>query len=854
MKIWGDSVKRLKEFASFVLIFALAFVGSLAAPQIASAEILPGEPPTIDNPPGGVTADVLPTAQINGVVWDQEIVGNTVYVAGEFTAARPAGAEPGQQEVERYNLMSYNLVTGEMTDWAPVTNGRIRVITASPDGDRIYVGGSFTSINGKDRWRIAAFNTADGSLVSNFRPGVGSDVFAIAATNDRVYLGGWFKSVNGSSRIRLAAVNTFGQVLDWAPKADHTVNALAVSEDESRVIVAGGFEYLNNQENTSIGALDADTGELLSFQAAQYIHNIGRNSSLMSLKVVGDQVLSTGVHYGGGNFEGVAVMDVNTGKIDNLLDCHGDTYDATALNGVVYSVSHHHHCDNVGSFPESRPTYYNADGFTLEPKGTVARNNQRRYHNWEGFPVGSMVQWWNIWRTGKYTRSKQAGWTAESAGEYLAIGGEFLEINGVKQQGLVRFGTKKVVSPKVGPAGYRAQSKLFLDTEPGKVTGEFRATWDRDNQELTYKIIRTDKGENKPVAELTANSTPWDRPELKFEDKKITPGERYTYYVIATDEYGNFKKFDEATIDADPTPVENNDPTAAFTFEVDGAEVSFDGSTSEDPDGDIKTWAWDFGDGEKGSGEAVSHTYAEADTYQVKLTVTDNKGAENTITKSVTTDEVAPPQPEGVIVKDDFNRDQSRWGKADIGGKWSDSGSSFYSVDGSHGVVKLSTAGVGPMAKLREIDAADISILTDVSLDKLPQEGPYMHQLLARAEGNTSYRFVAMFYPDGSVRLRLYENEDHSNSYLAGYNMPAGSYSPGDKLNMRFDVTGNAPASLSAKAWIGDDEPADATISASGKSDNFADSGSVGIFSYPSRRMTEMPLTVKVDNYQVTEI
>ena len=54
----------------------------------------------------------LPTVQINGVVWDQQIVGNTVYVGGEFTTARPAGAPAGTDEVARNNMLAYNLSTG----------------------------------------------------------------------------------------------------------------------------------------------------------------------------------------------------------------------------------------------------------------------------------------------------------------------------------------------------------------------------------------------------------------------------------------------------------------------------------------------------------------------------------------------------------------------------------------------------------------------------------------------------------------------------------------------------------------------------------------------------------------------
>ena len=58
---------------------------ALLAPTGARADTVPpaGTPAT-------VSADGLPTTQINGVAWSQVVVGNTVYVGGEFTSARPA--------------------------------------------------------------------------------------------------------------------------------------------------------------------------------------------------------------------------------------------------------------------------------------------------------------------------------------------------------------------------------------------------------------------------------------------------------------------------------------------------------------------------------------------------------------------------------------------------------------------------------------------------------------------------------------------------------------------------------------------------------------------------------------------
>ncbi|NMB76862.1 MAG: PKD domain-containing protein [Myxococcales bacterium] len=54
--------------------------------------------------------------------------------------------------------------------------------------------------------------------------------------------------------------------------------------------------------------------------------------------------------------------------------------------------------------------------------------------------------------------------------------------------------------------------------------------------------------------------------------------------------------------------------------------ASFSGSGSYDPDGTIVSYAWEFGDGNNGSGLDVTHTYATAGTYTLTLTVTDNGG------------------------------------------------------------------------------------------------------------------------------------------------------------------------------------------------------------------------------------
>jgi PKD repeat protein len=73
-------------------------------------------------------------------------------------------------------------------------------------------------------------------------------------------------------------------------------------------------------------------------------------------------------------------------------------------------------------------------------------------------------------------------------------------------------------------------------------------------------------------------------------------------------------------------------------------EITFDGSKSYDPDGNITNWFWDFGDNTSGTGEILKHIYTKAGVYTVTLTVTDDGGATHTDTTTcVITQQNRPP-------------------------------------------------------------------------------------------------------------------------------------------------------------------------------------------------------------------
>ena len=98
-----------------------------------------------------------------------------------------------------------------------------------------------------------------------------------------------------------------------------------------------------------------------------------------------------------------------------------------------------------------------------------------------------------------------------------------------------------------------------------------------------------------------------------------------------------------------PPPEEPNElPTAGFTVDVERGqaplEVSFDASYSSDPDGNLVSYEWTFGDGGTATGVRVTHTYADGGIFEVELTVKDNRDGEASASDDVT---VASPPGSG---------------------------------------------------------------------------------------------------------------------------------------------------------------------------------------------------------------
>jgi predicted small secreted protein len=154
--------------------------------------------------------------------------GSRVYAGGDFSSV--SGKTRGK-------LAAIDATTGEVLDaWRPTTNGRVSAIAVI--GNTVYVAGSFSSVSGQSRQRIAAIDAATGQVINGWNPGANGTVRSLAVSPDgqRLYLGGKFTTVGTSSRMYLAAVDPgSGSVLAWKPSVSETVMSVAANRD--RVVV-----------------------------------------------------------------------------------------------------------------------------------------------------------------------------------------------------------------------------------------------------------------------------------------------------------------------------------------------------------------------------------------------------------------------------------------------------------------------------------------------------------------------------------------------------------------------------------------------------------------------------------------
>lgn len=187
----------------------------------------------------------------NGPVYDVHHRGDKVYLGGLFSRV---GLQTG-------GLVPINLNDGHPRFPFPqVSIGTVFALAEDGNGG-VFLGGNFTYVDDSSRNGIAHVRR-DGSI-SSFFPKQNGTISSLLRVGNRLYLGGQFTQVNGTTVGNLACVDTgTGQLTGpMLPTTDRFVRSMTLFNN--LLVFAGDFQIVNsNVPRYSLAAADVNTGQL----------------------------------------------------------------------------------------------------------------------------------------------------------------------------------------------------------------------------------------------------------------------------------------------------------------------------------------------------------------------------------------------------------------------------------------------------------------------------------------------------------------------------------------------------------------------------------------------------------------
>ncbi len=253
------AVRAAAAAGALALVPAAAHAAAIGHDRVVSAN-------AADHTPQLVPTTSVPKPEVNGIA--VSATSGLTYAGGNFDQVTGSAQAFG-------NLVSFNTTTGAVRDaFRPQFNGVVRDVEDAADGG-VYVGGSFTSVDGVTSPRLVKF-LADGRRDTAFKPtlikGLVNDVdlykghLLVAGGFGRrlVSLDPSTGADDGyiNAKFAGAAMNTDGTKTSWgAPGTVYDVAASATPQGE-RLIAVGNFTTVNDVSRGKFAMLNLPGGSL----------------------------------------------------------------------------------------------------------------------------------------------------------------------------------------------------------------------------------------------------------------------------------------------------------------------------------------------------------------------------------------------------------------------------------------------------------------------------------------------------------------------------------------------------------------------------------------------------------------
>lgn len=196
-----------------------------------------------------------PNNGANGRIWDITVQDDdNILLVGEFTLYNDTSRRY-IAKLHPSGFLDDSFIPGNGPNSSLLTSKTLH-------NGKIIIGGLLTSYNGVPRNRIAQLNS-DGSLDTNFDPGLGADrsIWAIAVQPDgKIIIGGDFTTFDGTEINRVARLNPNGSLdLTFNPGigTNDRVRAIEIQSD-GKILIGGSFTTYDNVPRNRLARLNLD--------------------------------------------------------------------------------------------------------------------------------------------------------------------------------------------------------------------------------------------------------------------------------------------------------------------------------------------------------------------------------------------------------------------------------------------------------------------------------------------------------------------------------------------------------------------------------------------------------------------
>ncbi len=217
---------------------------------------------------------------LNGRVLSVAQVGDQMILGGTFSQARN---DTSTTTLTRSRLLAFSRAAGQIsTAFNPAPSGQVTTVIPAGDGQTVYVAGSFTSLGGVARSRVARVRVADGSVVTQFNAGsINGTVNDLRLVDGRLWIAGAFTHVGGRAQPALATVDAttgaFSPYMSLSITGTHnggarSVKKIDVDSTGTRLVAVGNFRELQGErrEQLFMLALGGGSAQPATFTTSFY--------------------------------------------------------------------------------------------------------------------------------------------------------------------------------------------------------------------------------------------------------------------------------------------------------------------------------------------------------------------------------------------------------------------------------------------------------------------------------------------------------------------------------------------------------------------------------------------------------